>query len=145
MPGYNTHRRFNYAVFIIIAAVFYFRDLIFFDVVQFFLLGAGFFAGTEFITPDLDIESRAIKKWGAFSVLWLPYRLLFKHGKSSHNIVYGAVVRLLYIGIIIIGVYYLLFRALPSNMIFLPFDYVLIFIAGIMIANALHVMLDMLF
>jgi len=145
MPGYNTHRRFNYAVFLIMAALFYFRDLMLFDMVQFFVLGAGFFAGTEFITPDLDTDSRAIKRWGAFSALWLPYRLLFRHGKSSHNIVYGAVVRLLYIGIIISCVYYLLFRALPSNMLFLPFDYVLIFITGIMIANALHVMLDMLF
>ncbi len=145
MPGYNTHRWFNYTVFLIIATLFYFRDLIFFDMVQFLVLGAGFFAGTEFITPDLDIESRAIKRWGAFRALWLPYRLLFKHGKSSHNIVYGAVVRLLYIGIIIFGVYYLMFRVFPSNMIFLPFDYVIIFIAGIMIANALHVILDMLF
>ena len=145
MPGYNTHRWFNYTVFLIIATLFYFRDLIFFDMVQFLVLGAGFFAGTEFITPDLDIESRAIKRWGAFRALWLPYRLLFKHGKSSHNIVYGAVVRLLYIGIIIFGVYYLMFRVFPSNMIFQPFDYVIIFIAGIMIANALHVILDMLF
>ncbi len=145
MPAYNTHRRFNYAVFVIIAALFYFRNLIFFDPVQLFVLGAGFYAGTEFITPDLDIESRAIKRWGPLRTLWLPYKLLFKHGESSHNIVYGAVVRLLYIGIIIIGVYYIMFGALPSNMMILPFDIVLIFLTGIIIANALHVMLDMLF
>ncbi|MBU4340383.1 MAG: metal-binding protein [Euryarchaeota archaeon] len=127
------------------AALFYFRDIMLFDMVQFFVLGAGFFAGTEFITPDLDIESRAIKRWGAFRALWFPYKMIFKHGKSSHNIVYGAVVRLLYIGIIIFGVYYLLFSALPSNMMIIPFDIVLIFLTGIIIANALHVMLDMLF
>lgn len=145
MPGYNTHRWFNYAVFVIIAALFYFRDIIIFGPVQLFVLGVGFYAGSEFITPDLDIESRAIKRWGALRTLWLPYKLLFKHGKSSHNIVYGAVVRLLYISLIILGVYYLLFRALPSNMMILPFDIVLIFLIGIIIANALHVMLDMLF
>jgi uncharacterized metal-binding protein len=145
MPGYNTHRRFNYAVFLIIATLFYIRDLIIFDMVQFLVLGAGFLAGTEFITPDLDTDSRAIKRWGAIRALWLPYRLLFKHGKSSHNIVYGAVVRLLYISLIILGVYYLLFRVLPSNMMILPFDLVLIFLTGIIIANALHVILDMLF
>jgi uncharacterized metal-binding protein len=145
MPGYNTHRRFNYAVFVIIAALFYIREIVFFDPAHLFIMGAGFYAGTEFITPDLDIESRAIKRWGSLGTLWIPYKLLFKHGKSSHNIVYGAIVRVLYIGLIILGVYYLLFRALPSNIIFLPFDYVLIFVAGIMIANALHVMLDMLF
>jgi uncharacterized metal-binding protein len=145
MPGYNTHRRFNYAVLIIISALFYFKNIFIFDLLQFLLLGVGFYAGTEFITPDLDIESKAIKRWGAFRALWLPYKLLFKHGKSSHNIIYGAVVRLIYIGLIILGVYYLLFRALPSNMMILPFDHVLIFFTGIIIANALHVMLDMLF
>ena len=112
---------------------------------QFLVLCAGFYAGTEFITPDLDIESKAINRWGALKVLWLPYRLFFKHGKSSHNIVYGAIVRLLYIGLIIFGIYYLVFRSFPPNMIFLPFDYILIFFAGIIIANSLHVMLDMIF
>ena len=149
MPGYNTHRRFNYSVLVIIAALFYFRHLILFDPVQLLVLGAGFYAGTEFITPDLDIESRAIKRWGALRTLWLPYKLLFTHGKSSHNIVYGAVVRLPYISLIILGVYFLIFRALPSNMIsnvmILPFDILLIFLTGIIISNALHVMLDMLF
>ncbi len=145
MPGYNTHRWFNYSVLVIIAALFYFRNLVFFDLAQLFVLGAGFYAGTEFITPDLDIESKAIKRWGALRTLWLPYKLLFKHGKSSHNIVYGAVVRLLYISLIILGVYFLIFRGLPSRMMILPFDIVLIFLTGIIISNALHVILDMLF
>ncbi len=145
MPGYNTHRLFNYAAFMVIAAFLYVRNLSFFDMVQFLVFVAGFYAGTEFITPDLDIESTAIKRWGALGVLWAPYKLFFKHGQSSHNIVYGAVVRLLYIGVIILGIYLLLFRAFPSNMTILPFDLVLFFAAGIIIANALHVMLDMLF
>lgn len=145
MPGYNTHRLFNYVAFIIIAAFLYSGNRPFLDLVQFLVLCAGFYAGTEFITPDLDIKSSAGNRWGALNVIWLPYRVLFKHGKSSHNIVYGAVVRLLYIGFIILGVYYLLFRAFPSDIMILPFDYVLIILAGIILANALHVMLDMLF
>ena len=145
MPGYNTHRFFNYATFVIISGLFYSRDLSSFNPMLFLALGAGFYAGTEFITPDLDIDSRAIQRWGALRTIWLPYKLLFKHGQSSHNIVYGAVVRLLYIGIIILGVYCLLFRALPSDMMILPFDYVFFFVGGIIIANALHVILDMLF
>ena len=71
--------------------------------------------------------------------------ILFEHGKSSHNIIYGAVVRLLYITAIILGVYYLLFRALPSDIMIIPLGYVLTFITGIIIANGLHVILDMLF
>lgn len=145
MPGYNTHRLFNYTVLLLIVILFYVKNIFFFDLMELLLLAAGFYAGTEFITPDLDIESKAIKRWGPLRVIWLPYKVLFKHGKSSHNIVYGAVVRLLYIGLIILGVYYLLFRAFPTNLIFLPFDHVLIFFAGIIIANSLHVILDMFF
>jgi uncharacterized metal-binding protein len=145
MPGYNTHRRFNYAVLLIVAALFYFRDLMMFDPAQFLILGAGFYAGTEFITPDLDVKSRAIKRWGVFKILWFPYMIFFEHRKSSHNIIYGAFVRLLYITAIILCVYYFLFRALPSNVMILPLGYVLIFITGIILANGLHVILDMIF
>jgi len=145
MPGYNTHRLFNYVAFLIITASIYSGTRPFLDLGYFLILCAGFYAGTEFITPDLDIKSSVGNRWGALKVLWLPYRVLFKHGKSSHNIVYGAVVRLLYIGLIIVGMYYLLFRAFPSNIFILPFDYVLIILSGIILANALHVMLDMLF
>ena len=145
MPGYNTHRLFNYTTLLIIAALFYFRNIFLFDLGQFLLIGAGFITGTEFITPDLDIQSKAINRWGPLKFIWLPYMIIFKHGKSSHNIVYGAIVRLLYIGLIIFGIYYLVFRSFPPNMIFLPFDYILIFFAGIIIANSLHVMLDMIF
>lgn len=144
MPGYNTHRRFNYAVLLIVAALFYLRGLMIFDPVQFLILGAGFYAGTEFITPDLDVQSRAMKRWGVFKILWFPYMILFEHGKSSHNIIYGAFVRLLYITVIILGVYYLLFKALPSDVMIIPLGFVLNFIIGIILANALHVILDML-
>jgi len=145
MPQYNTHRRFNYAVLLIVAALFYFREIRIFDQVQFLILGAGFYAGTEYITPDLDIQSRAMNRWGLFKIMWFPYMLLFEHGKSSHNIMYGAFVRLLYISTIIFAVYYLLFRALPTDVMILPLGYVLTFITGIILANGLHVILDMLF
>ncbi len=144
MPGYNTHRLFNYTAFIVASAIICMMNLPFLNLVQFIVLGAGFFIGTEFITPDLDIESTVIKRWGVLGVIWLPYQFFFKHGRSSHNIVYGAIVRLLYIGIIILGVYYLLFRTFPSNMSIIQFDLVLLSIAGLIIANALHVILDMM-
>jgi len=145
MPGYNTHRRFNYAVLLIVVALFYIRGIIIFGPVQFLILGAGFYAGTEFITPDLDVHSRAIKRWGVFKILWFPYMILFEHGKSSHNIIFGAFVRLLYITAIILGAYYLLFNALPSDIMIIPLGYVFTFMTGIILANGLHVILDMLF
>ncbi|NJD76835.1 MAG: hypothetical protein FIB08_07040 [Candidatus Methanoperedens sp.] len=146
MPGYNTHRFFNYVVFIAVAILLYLWNLPAIDInlKNILALTVGFYIGTDFITPDLDIESTAIKRWGKLKILWLPYKWLFKHGQSSHNIVYGAIVRVLYISLILLGVYYLLFKSLPSGAI-TPSMYVLIFLIGITIANALHVLLDMLF
>lgn len=141
MPGYNTHRVFNYLVFFAGSVLLYRMNVFITDLSLYFVLGAGFYIGTDFITPDLDIESTAIKRWGRLRILWLPYKWLFKHGQSSHNILYGAIVRILYISLIILGIYYLLFRSLPAGMMVSP-DYVFIFLAGIMAANALHILLD---
>ncbi len=142
MPGYNTHRIFNYSLLIAIAALLYVLKV---PVLNLMMLAffAGFYIGTDFITPDLDTDSTAIKRWGRLKILWLPYKWTFTHGQSSHNIVYGAIVRILYISVIILGVYYLLFKSLPQTMF--SSVYVFIFIIGIITANALHVILDGLF
>lgn len=144
MPAYNVHRIFNYTLFITIAALLYVWKIPVINLKQLLVFIAGFYIGTEFITPDLDIDSTAIKRWGKLKILWLPYRWIFTHGQSSHNIVYGAVVRLLYISIIIFSVYYILFNSLPPETMFSSV-HVFIFIIGIIIANALHVILDSLF
>jgi len=144
MPAYNTHRVFNYLVFLVISVVLFRLYVLNNSLMLFLVLGIGFYIGTDFITPDLDIESAAVKRWGKLEIIWLPYKWLFKHGQSSHNIVYGAIVRILYISIIILGVYYFVFKSLPPETI-VSSVYVFIFLIGIIIANALHVILDFLF
>ncbi len=143
MPGYNVHRGFNYTVFIAVAALLYFKNQSFLDLNQFLVLVAGFYIGTDFVTPDLDIESRAINRWGPLKVLWLPYKWAFTHGQSSHNIFYGAVVRVLYFSLVIAGIYNIAFKAIPQ--VAIPAVFLYILLAGIVLANILHVMLDMLF
>jgi len=144
MPSYNTHRVFNYLVFFAVSVLLFKLGVFITDLKLYLVLCAGFYLGTDFITPDLDIESTAIKRWGGLKILWLPYKWLFKHGQSSHHILYGAVVRVLYISLIISGIYYLLFRSLPSEMVVSPV-YVFVFLIGIMAANALHILLDAVF
>jgi uncharacterized metal-binding protein len=144
MPDYNTHRVFNYLAFLVISVLLFKLQVVITDMKLFLALGIGFYIGTDFITPDLDIESTAIKRWGRLKVIWLPYKWLFKHGQSSHNILYGAIVRVMYFSIIILGVYYLLFRSLPPETM-ISSVYVFIFLIGIIIANALHIILDVLF
>lgn len=144
MPDYNTHRIFNYLAFLVISVLLFKLQVVITDMKLFLALGIGFYIGTDFITPDLDIESTAIKRWGRLKIIWLPYKWLFKHGQSSHNILYGAIVRVVYFSIIILGVYYLLFRSLPPETM-ISSVYVFIFLAGIITANALHIILDVLF
>ncbi len=143
MPAYNKHRFFNYVIFIAAAFLLYILGIPV-SLKQFLSFSAGYYIGTDFITPDLDIESKAIKRWGVLKILWLPYKWMFKHGQSSHNIVYGAVVRILYISFIILVIYYILFRSLPPQTI-ISSVYVFIFLIGIIVANALHIVLDFLF
>lgn len=143
MPGYNVHRGFNYIAFIAVAVILYFKGVSFLDMYQFIVLAAGFYIGTDFVTPDLDVESRAINRWGPLKVLWLPYKWAFAHGQSSHNIFYGAIVRVLYFSLVIAGIYYLIFKTIP--LVAIPAFFLYILLAGIVLANALHVMLDMLF
>ena len=141
MPGYNTHRLFNYIIFIVAVLVVYYSGILHLSLVQLLVFGLGFYVGTEFVTPDLDIDSSAYKRWGRLRFLMLPYKWLFKHRQSSHNIFYGAIVRILYIGAIIAVSYYLIFRSFPLENILYPIQ-IIIFLGGIIVANALHVILD---
>jgi uncharacterized metal-binding protein len=141
MPGYNTHRIFNYLIFIAAVLSVYYSGIHHLSPVQLLVIGLGFYIGTEFVTPDLDIDSSAYKRWGRLRFIMLPYKWLFKHRQSSHNILYGAIVRILYITAIIAVSYFLIFKSLPLENILFPI-YIIIFLGGIIAANALHVILD---
>jgi len=144
MPGYNTHRIFNYIIFISAVLSVYYSGILQLNPIQLLAIGLGFYVGTEFVTPDLDIDSSAYKRWGRLRFLMLPYKWLFKHRQSSHDIFYGSIVRILYITAIIAGSYYLLFKSFPLENILYPI-YIFIFLGGIISANALHVILDGIF
>jgi uncharacterized metal-binding protein len=144
MPGYNSHRLFNYIIFIASAFFLYSKNIIHPDTGYLLAIGLGFYIGTEFITPDLDTNSAAYKRWGNLKILMLPYKWTFKHRQSSHNILYGSIVRIFYISVIILAFYYLIFRSLSTELDLSPV-YGIIFLMGIITANALHVILDKIF
>jgi uncharacterized metal-binding protein len=63
--------------------------------------GAMLFGGFMF-GPDLDIQSRQYTRWGPFRLLWLPYRMLFKHrSRWSHGIIFGTLIRVIYFAAVI--------------------------------------------
>ncbi|HEY0005987.1 MAG TPA: metal-binding protein [Pyrinomonadaceae bacterium] len=68
--------------------------------------------------PDLDIQSRQYTRWGIFRLLWLPYRVVFKHrSRLSHGIIFGTLIRVIYftgvMALIVLFVIYL--RAMFLN------------------------------
>jgi uncharacterized metal-binding protein len=144
MPGYNTHRIFNYIIFIVAVLYLYYSGIFHLSLVQLLTIGIGFYIGTEFVTPDLDTNSSAYKRWGRLRILMLPYKWLFKHRKSSHNIFYGAIVRIFYITAIIATLYFFIFKSFPLENILFPV-HIIIFLGGIIAANVLHVILDSIF
>ncbi|MDB9315960.1 metal-binding protein [Spirulina sp. CS-785/01] len=60
------------------------------------------FSGLMF-GPDLDIYSVQFKRWGGLRWLWIPYQKVLKHrSRLSHGFLIGTVLRVLYLGIILL-------------------------------------------
>ncbi len=135
MSSFKTHRRFNYLIFIIGCLILNHFNL--FNVYIMTTIGIGFIIGTELITPDLDTASTPSHRVGW---IWLPYRLAFKHRGVSHNPFLGFISRILYIALII-GLLCILFSVQPAVTPELLII-VAILVAGIAVANGLHILLD---
>ncbi|MER3474970.1 MAG: hypothetical protein C4335_13310 [Armatimonadota bacterium] len=64
-------------------------------------IGAYLFSGLA-LSPDLDVNSRAYRRWGVFRFFWLPYQWLIPHRHwLSHSWVFGPVLRALYFFLIL--------------------------------------------
>ena len=52
--------------------------------------------------PDLDIQSRQYTRWGPLRILWLPYKVAFRHrSRWSHGIVFGTLIRVVYFAAVV--------------------------------------------
>ncbi len=63
------------------------------------LLGSvAFITGGIWLSPDLDTQSIALKRWGFLKVLWWPYRKLIRHRSFlSHAPFIGTTLRICYL------------------------------------------------
>jgi len=69
-------------------------------------IGAYVFSGMA-LSPDLDVHSRAYRRWGMFRFFWLPYQILVPHRHwLSHSWLLGPLLRALYF----FGILYVLLR-----------------------------------
>ena len=104
--------------------------------------GAGYLLGSFLVTPDMDQagkgSSRALRRWGALWVLWLPYGALFRHRGVSHLWPLGALTRILYLAFLLAPLAPL-FGDLPGR---LPPGSLPALVAGFLLADLLHVLAD---
>lgn len=141
MPKDATHRVINYlmlSVFIVVN--FYFNIERDFGIIIIFMIT--YILGTELFSPDLDIMSKPAKRLG---ILSYPIRKLSKHRGMGHNILFGWLLKFLYIctiiSIILFGTdklgynFYWILDYVREEMI-------LSSLAGLLLSNAVHIMTD---
>jgi uncharacterized metal-binding protein len=146
--NYKAHCAFNYLiVFPIACGLLYALNQ--WSTAVGIVLGLGFYFGTSWISPDLDINSKPTNKHGwIWKLLWYPYRAFSKHRGRSHTVVQGFVIRIAYIAIIFATVLYafvpMWWVSKELQIVGATFTIVLLslFLLGIAIANAGHILLD---
>ncbi|MBI5274247.1 MAG: DUF2227 family putative metal-binding protein [Chlamydiales bacterium] len=116
---------------------------------QIIICSSSFIIGTLFMSPDMDVADK-IKIFSLRGILSLPFRLyakVFKHRGISHVILLGTITRLVWIAFLMLLVFYLIYRALPSTTNLLTFyrqykGYILFAFLGIVIADVFHLIVD---
>ena len=62
------------------------------------IAGAAFIVSGLWLSPDLDIYSKSLKRWGILKFVWFPYRKMIGHRSYlSHGPFIGSAIRITYI------------------------------------------------
>lgn len=68
------------------------------------IFGLAFLFGGLMFGPDLDVPSVQVRRWGALRWIWGPYQKLFRHRSPwTHGLLLGPLVRVVYLGIWLLG------------------------------------------
>tara|TARA_Y100000310_G_C20538340_1_gene741996 strand:+ start:270 stop:698 length:429 start_codon:yes stop_codon:yes gene_type:complete len=119
-------------------------------ILQYVVFGVGYWIGTFFITPDLDIyDSKVNKAWSSFRFIWYPYSQCFRHGRTSHSPIVGTLSRIIYLllllGIILLITTYFGLETSGYRQLFNEnWQYIILLLVGMIIANISHVFMDVI-
>lgn len=95
MPSFKAHDAITVLAAIPIFAVSF---LITQDWAASFCISIFSLVGGLIFGPDLDTNSKNYSRWGIFRIVWLPYRLFFKHrSRFTHGILFGTLLRTIYL------------------------------------------------
>jgi uncharacterized metal-binding protein len=99
---------------------------------------SGYLISLFLFSPDLDTRSSSYRRWGPLRYFWDPYRLFFRHGGISHNPLIGPILRLIYLGIVLLA----LTSLLKLDLKWLELEAGLFFLIGFWIPSVIHYALD---
>lgn len=123
------------------------------------LVGSHLF-GSWLLSPDLDLDSKIDDRWGPLRPIWVPYMRLVPHRHVLSHSGFSGVLRLLYLYLVIFGV--LAICSFGASLLDIPVQYhtlfthwlwdsfrsgtrpALLFIAGVVISDLVHVITDRL-
>lgn len=94
----NDHGHLLASTIALVVVAYYLQDLVAAHPQEFLIFTGGYYFSLLYLSPDLDVKSEPLKRWGLLGVLWLPYTHLIRHRGKSHQAVVGFVGRLAYLG-----------------------------------------------
>lgn len=156
MSSGKTHEKINILFFMVIAYVgvagslfpFYgWTGLLYAAVLTF-----GYWVGTYYMNPDLDIRSRPYNRWKWIRFIWIPYQKLGHRSIWTHGVLIGDVIRYAYLLGILAVVYGIMGSLLGTDMgakwhwvMTTAWDYktyVLAFFLGNCLSSLAHIIAD---
>lgn len=154
MASGKTHEKLNILLLIIgvITALFV---LSFHLYIESIFIVLGYFFGTFFFGPDLDLRSRPYRRWRMLRFIWKPYqtfkhRSVWTHGYIVSDLIrYAYLITLLYVLFVTIEFLFFSLFNLNFKLIFyfeacitLHKNYVLAFVVGNILASTAHTLTD---
>jgi len=89
MPSDEVHIKWAWGASVVGALVMHTMGMDLLDIIYIVII---FMFGTEYVSPDLDINSRPFQRWSILRVLWRPYTDYVPHrGTMSHNPIVGPI------------------------------------------------------
>ena len=147
MPNFETHRKINYFILLLISICYLYFDLdryLHFNIRIIETFFVTYILGTELFTPDLDIKSKPSKRLG---FIYLPIRWIFHHRGKLHSIFFGWIIQTIYL-ILIWIIILILVNKLGYNIDLslknVSIDYIVGFVAGLSLSNGIHIIADRL-
>lgn len=149
MANYKVHSAFNLCLVlpILIAGTYYIFHP---DRMLLLTFVTAFAYSTLFMNPDLDLAHsiKLVSIRGFLSIPFRSYSMIFQHRGLSHSVVFGSMTRILWLSAFGIGIFYLLYRTLPSENTLLHYYnaykfYLFYGFAGICLADWSHLLLDL--